>query len=389
LYNLVMRTISTNETYPEKNIICVDFVYPFAILVYNTNLEVVSTQSVYSDASFKTFLDELNDSYSISVSYPITTILDDGTTASITNNNELMLSLDNCIKRETLISIGNWFAENPETCIWSIDYRDKQNSDNTYAGGYFSANPDTTITFNYNGTSYLGTWIFLYVNDVIHININLEGTSEVAQYWNRNLRAEVGANFMNIFNEDDTQISLKQACESDKVYGIGDKGPGKGIVFYDKGEYSNGWRYLEAAPYYFQSIQQWGCSTAGIPSAQNANLGYGMLNTVSIANYHDGLNDFYNNPAICNPLSDGTVAAKAALINFGIFNDWHLPSQEELELMYQNLHGKASANFYPTLYWSSTETDESTAISVDFTTGETNSTPKNQEGVNIRGIRYF
>ena len=31
-------------------------------------------------------------------------------------------------------------------------------------------------------------------------------------------------------------------------YKVGDEGPAGGIIFYDKGEYSDGWRYLEAAP---------------------------------------------------------------------------------------------------------------------------------------------
>jgi hypothetical protein len=40
------------------------------------------------------------------------------------------------------------------------------------------------------------------------------------------------------------------ACpvQAEKVYKVGDFGPGGGWIFYDKGKISNGWRYLEAAP---------------------------------------------------------------------------------------------------------------------------------------------
>jgi hypothetical protein len=32
------------------------------------------------------------------------------------------------------------------------------------------------------------------------------------------------------------------------VYAIGETGPAGGLIFYDKGDNSDGWRYLEAAP---------------------------------------------------------------------------------------------------------------------------------------------
>ncbi|GHU30912.1 hypothetical protein FACS1894172_04920 [Spirochaetia bacterium] len=35
---------------------------------------------------------------------------------------------------------------------------------------------------------------------------------------------------------------------SNKVYKIGDTGPAGGLIFYNKGDYSDGWRYLKAAP---------------------------------------------------------------------------------------------------------------------------------------------
>jgi hypothetical protein len=41
-------------------------------------------------------------------------------------------------------------------------------------------------------------------------------------------------------------------------YKIGDTGPAGGIVFYDKGFVSDGWRYLEATPAGTEFTADWG-----------------------------------------------------------------------------------------------------------------------------------
>ena len=43
-------------------------------------------------------------------------------------------------------------------------------------------------------------------------------------------------------------------------YAVGDTGPAEGIVFYDKGSYSDGWRYLEAAKSDQATRVEWGGS---------------------------------------------------------------------------------------------------------------------------------
>jgi hypothetical protein len=56
-----------------------------------------------------------------------------------------------------------------------------------------------------------------------------------------------------------TICAVTQPCyaQGGSSYKIGDTGPAGGIVFYDKGENSDGWQYLEAAPPEFEFSGNW------------------------------------------------------------------------------------------------------------------------------------
>jgi hypothetical protein len=86
-------------------------------------------------------------------------------------------------------------------------------------------------------------------------------------------------------------------------------GQAGGYVFYDKGGYSDGWRYLECAP-----------EDAG-----------GKTKNWDTANSR------------CDDYA------------YGGYDDWRLPSGTELSWMYSNLHKKGMGNFendYDDYYWS-------------------------------------
>lgn len=123
------------------------------------------------------------------------------------------------------------------------------------------------------------------------------------------------------------------------VSAIGERGPAGGFIFYDKGAYSDGWRYLEAAPE-DQGEAEWGCSGKSIPGAHNTGIGSGIRNT----------------QAIMKSCAELGIAAKiAASYRGGGKSDWFLPSKDELDLMHINMCKAGIGDFGGNDYWSSSE----------------------------------
>jgi len=126
---------------------------------------------------------------------------------------------------------------------------------------------------------------------------------------------------------------------------IGGTGPAGGLIFYVKEDgYSDGWRYLEAAPRDWSPSVEWGCSMPGteISGADGIAVGTGKQNTIDIE-------------AECT--HPGTAAYICANLPWGGKDDWFLPSKDELNLMYINLKvsGLGSFSGYSPYYWSSSE----------------------------------
>jgi hypothetical protein len=90
-------------------------------------------------------------------------------------------------------------------------------------------------------------------------------------------------------------------------------GPGGGFVFYDKGEYTDGWRYLE---YNYGALYQngWGCVSDTTNAFGNV-LGDGGANQLQILN-------------TCN--DPNSAAAYCSQLSINGFNDWYVPNSQEM-----------------------------------------------------------
>jgi len=131
-------------------------------------------------------------------------------------------------------------------------------------------------------------------------------------------------------------------------------GPAGGIVFYDKGSYSDGWRYLEAAPEDQSVSIAWHNLNNVVTGATGTAIGTGKSNTQKII------------------IAQGNGAYAAMICAnyiYGGKNDWFLPSKDELDLMYNNLKKKGIGGLTDRHYWSSSEIDVNFAWAQSFVEG--------------------
>ena len=279
--------------------------------------------------------------------------------------------------------------KNQVTCVWKLDYAYNQNSE--FAESIFKANSDGSIALHHRDTDYLGTWIFLFINESLYLNINIAGTSDVAQKWNQNYEVTVlNQNFMQI-NFGNIQQIFKKRCSNTLNYTIGETGPTSGIIAYDKGQYTNGWRYIEVAQNDMVN-EEWGCDQSQIEDAEYDAIGTGYQNIIANMQFHNNLTNYYLNPIICSVTSDGSVSAKTALTYMVNANDWFIPSIDELVIIRNNLSTLNLGNFDNTgYYWSFTENDATNLKTIDFSNEQ--SVPSLKvlipNTTKVRCIRYF
>jgi len=124
-------------------------------------------------------------------------------------------------------------------------------------------------------------------------------------------------------------------------YKVGDTGPAGGLIFYDKGNNNGGWRYLEAAPIDIQA--KWSVYGTQVGNTQTS-IGSGKRNTQLIVEKFKQTSGEWD-----------TAAQQVDELVYGGFDDWFMPSRDELDQMYGNLKRRNLGDFKNDDYWSSTE----------------------------------
>ncbi|MDR1904813.1 MAG: DUF1566 domain-containing protein [Treponema sp.] len=129
----------------------------------------------------------------------------------------------------------------------------------------------------------------------------------------------------------------------DREYQVGDTGPAGGVIFYINPR-AGDWKYLEAAPATTEKQTFWCAEEFSVDDIQGArSVGTGKSNS-----------DYIMRQAIDRGGGFDWAAEICDSLVVNGYDDWFLPSRDELHQMYGNLKRIGLGGFKDEAYWSST-----------------------------------
>jgi len=161
------------ENIADDDIECIDFMYPFSASKFNTNNEVISTETFTSDKELYNFIGTIDTNDITSINFPISVMLSDGSTMQMNSLSELETTIDNeqnacdedddydyddddcndCTQElleNFLTGCSNWYTDKVR--------QDDVNYNDVYDGYDFNFSSNGTVDVFWNMTSASGTW---------------------------------------------------------------------------------------------------------------------------------------------------------------------------------------------------------------------------------------
>ncbi|MCK8479696.1 hypothetical protein [Psychroserpens algicola] len=194
---LTANCVGENED--DDDIECIDFQYPITASIYDQNNDLINTITISNDNEMYDFIEDLDEFAAVTINFPITVILADGTTLTINTIQELINAIeaadDSCDEDDdndfddddcdncTTNDLDTVFADCFE---WTVDKLERNDNDleDNYVGFVFEFNSDGTILVTQGTNSFNGTWEASGTGNNISVAININGLPDFNDTWN-------------------------------------------------------------------------------------------------------------------------------------------------------------------------------------------------------------
>ena len=194
---LAANCVGENEN--DDDIECIDFQYPITASIFDENNNLITTITINNDNDMYNFIEDLDEFAAVTISFPITVILADGTTQTINTIQELEDAIeiaddscdedddndfddddcDNCSTND----LETVFADCSE---WTVDKLERNDNDleDNFVGYVFEFNTDGTILVTEGANTFNGTWEASGTGNNISVTINITDLPEFNDTWN-------------------------------------------------------------------------------------------------------------------------------------------------------------------------------------------------------------
>ena len=217
----------TGENQIDSDIECADLKYPVSVSVFNSSNEVIDALSINNDKELYEFIDDLDEEDIVSIKFPITVILFDGTEISASDLDSLEKILedvkdacdedddndfndddcDNCTSVDLsviLTSCTGWYIDKFE--------RNDQDLEDSYTEYtmQFYANGDVSLTSN--SDTLTGTWSTEGSGNNINVIIDIANRPDFNLTWTLHEIKKQNTEYEVDLRLEDDRLKLKSDC---------------------------------------------------------------------------------------------------------------------------------------------------------------------------------
>lgn len=206
----------------DDDIECIDFVYPITLFTFDINAQQTGSVTVNSDMEMRRFFAGLDENDLISIDYPVTMVLSDGTEVQANSNSELAsiieMAKDACDEDDDNDHNDDDFTQEQldellVECPWLIRevQRDAINQTDQYFEYLMTFTEDGAVNVkDRQGNSLTGTWSTRVANHKVLLKLEFNVLVDFNLEW---FVYELNEGVIKLFSEGGNKIIMESVCD--------------------------------------------------------------------------------------------------------------------------------------------------------------------------------